>query len=154
MNYFLLLVTQNLLFCPQKPVTGYSLYTFSKTVPSHSHCFANVIRIKELLYSQVDQILSVTYPDLLKEQLDFFLLKYWTCKNFGKYSKLFLFFKKIFLWSVFENMLFSIKRKHRICSFTYWNNFHISNFFIVIIFMMWWYYIMLLYCNLCHVHLV
>ena len=32
MNYFLFLVTQNLLSCPEKPVIGYSLYTFAKTV--------------------------------------------------------------------------------------------------------------------------
>lgn len=32
-----------------------------------------MIDIKVLLYSQVDQILSVTYPGPLKEWLDFFL---------------------------------------------------------------------------------
>lgn len=73
MNYFLFLVTQNFLSRPQEPVTEYSLYTLPKLYPPHPHCFANMIDIKVLLYSQVDQILSVTYPGPLKEWLGFFL---------------------------------------------------------------------------------
>lgn len=64
-SYSLFLVTQNLLSCPQEPVTEYSLYSSPKQYSPYPHCFANVIDIKALLYSEVsglDSIYDISWP--------------------------------------------------------------------------------------------
>lgn len=77
MNYFLFLVTQNLLSCPEKPVIGYSLYTFAKTAPSPFRllCKCDMYQSTTLQLSGPDFICDV-YSGLLKEWLIFFLVKY------------------------------------------------------------------------------
>lgn len=105
MNYFLFLVTQNLLSRPQEPVTEYSLYTSSKSVPSPSPllCKGDRHQSPALESSGPDSISDLSWP--FKRIIGFFfLLKYWKCKNSGKYLKPpIVILKQILLLSLFEH---------------------------------------------------
>lgn len=71
-NYFLFLVTQNLLSCPQKPVIGYSLYTFSKTAPSpfRLFCKCDMHQSTTIQLSGPDSICDIFWP--FKRMVDVF----------------------------------------------------------------------------------